>query len=124
MDEPARRRGSQSFLCTYMGRHTAAGRHPFRFLLNHSLATAANVYLLLYPKPVLADLLQASPERRQAVWRALASITPDMLLGEGRVYGGGLHKMEPSELASVPAEIVLRALPAVKLPKRQVELFS
>lgn len=112
------------FLCTYMGRHTAAGRHPFRFLLNHSCATAANVYLLLYPKPVLADLLQGSDECRRAVWRALSSITPEMLLGEGRVYGGGLHKMEPSELASVSAEVVLRALPGVKLPQRQAELFA
>lgn len=111
-------------LCTYMGRHTIAGRHPFRFLLNHSNATAANVYLMLYPKPVLEHVLEGRPELRRVVWEALSAITPEMLLGEGRVYGGGLHKMEPSELASVPAEVVLQALPVLKLPKRQSELFS
>lgn len=110
-------------LCTYMGRHTSAGRHPFR-LLNHSRATAANVYLMLYPMQVLQEVLRGRPDLLRAVWQALSTITPEMLLDEGRVYGGGLHKMEPSELASVPAEVVLHALPSMKLPKRQSALFA
>ena len=39
-------------VCTYMGR-SKAGATPFRFILNHCRATACNVYLMLYPKPLL-----------------------------------------------------------------------
>jgi hypothetical protein len=99
------------FLCTYMGRVTHRSRSPFRFILNYSKATAANVYLLLYPKRDLAALLTDNPELYRKVWRALSSITAEMLMGEGRIYGGGLHKLEPKELANVPADPVLKVLP-------------
>lgn len=32
------------------------------------------------------------------------------LLAEGRVYGGGLHKVEPKELAQIPARAVLESI--------------
>lgn len=111
------------FLCTYMGRQTFKSRSPFRFILNHSHAIAANVYLLLYPKPVLAAALGDDPELHRKVWQALSSITAEMLMGEGRIYGGGLHKLEPKELANVPAQSVLNALPNGKELKRQKALF-
>jgi hypothetical protein len=96
------------FLCTYMGRPTRRSKSPFRFILNHSKATTANVYLLLYPKPDLAASLSDHPELYRRVWKTLSSIAAETLMEEGRVYGGGLHKLEPKELANVPAESVLR----------------
>ena len=36
------------------------------------------------------------------IWEYLNSLNPDTLLSEGRVYGGGLHKLEPKELGNVP----------------------
>ncbi len=81
-------------LCTYMGR----GETPFRFLLNRSRATAPNVYLLLYPKPGPA----ADPEMIERLWRSLNDTGTAALIAAGRVYGGGLHKLEPRELAGLP----------------------
>jgi adenine-specific DNA-methyltransferase len=88
-------------LCTYMGRHSDRGR-PFRFILNWSAATAANVYLLLYPRPALARAMACEPTLLPRVWSALNRLPVDMLLQQGRVYGGGLYKLEPRELARLP----------------------
>src|SRR5438093_1778723 len=119
-------RPAAPFLCTYMGRQTLKNESPFRFILNHSKATAANVYLMLYPKPILAASLSDNPELYRAVWKALSSITAEMLMGEGRIYGGGLHKLEPKELANVPADAVLKVLPDGRQFRmhRQLELFT
>lgn len=96
-------------VCTYMGRDLKRGR-PIRFILNRSKATAANVYLMLYPKPILARAFERDPELVCKVWSCLNDIDMPALLGEGRVYGGGLYKMEPKELSNVPAESI-SALP-------------
>jgi adenine-specific DNA-methyltransferase len=114
-------------LCTYMGRPTAKSESPFRFILNHSQATAANVYLMLYPRPRIAALLQQTPELTRAIWRALSSITSERLVGHGRTYGGGLHKLEPRELANISADVVLDALPeeaSLRSHHRQLPLFA
>lgn len=92
------------FICTYIGRSDSKRGKPFRFLLNHSQATAANVYLMLYPKPVLARALAADPTLARSSCQMLDAIQIEALLDEGRVYGGGLHKLEPNELANVKAE--------------------
>jgi len=104
------RRPPAPFLCTYMGRHKK-DKTVFRFILNNSKATAANVYLLLYPKPRLAKAIAASKAKTRAVWRALCSIDAEGLTRIGRVYGGGLHKLEPRELAGAPADAILDVIP-------------
>lgn len=91
------------FVCTYMGRSDSASDSPFRFLLNHSRAIVANTYLMLYPKPHVTERLNGRPDVIRGVWEELNNIRPESLMSEGRVYGGGLHKMEPKELAKVSA---------------------
>jgi len=120
------KRPPASFLCTYMGRPTVRSESPFRFILNHSQATAANVYLMLYPKPRLATLLQGEPEISRAIWKALSSVASESLIGHGRTYGGGLHKLEPKELANLPADVILDALPSGTKVRshRQLSLFG
>ena len=113
------------FICTYMGRNMAKRDKPFRFILNRSQATAANVYLLLYPKPALARALAGNPDLGRQIWEFLNAIDAATLLGEGRVYGGGLYKMEPRELANVPAEAIAAMLPAAEhRPASQGEMFK
>jgi hypothetical protein len=112
------------FLCTYMGRPTKKSASPFRFILNESKATASNVYLVLYPKGPLALSLESDAELRKGVWNVLSSIGPETLTGEGRLYGGGLHKMEPKELANVPATLLTDLLPEGSKLIIQPNLFA
>jgi adenine-specific DNA-methyltransferase len=105
-------RAPAPIVCTYLGRGGAARERPFRFILNRSQATAANVYLMMYPMPPLAGALARDPSLIERVWNVLKGITAAELLGQGRVYGGGLHKLEPKELASVPVPRLMDVLPA------------
>lgn len=116
------RRPPAPFLCTYMGR-SANGRHPFRFLWNRSDATAHNVYLMLYPRGRLQEALKNHPELEATVFEALQRIAPSQIVSEGRVYGGGLHKVEPRELAQIPARLVLERITAHVRIERQEKLF-
>jgi len=83
-----------------MGRQNSGRGRPFRFVLNYSRATATNVYLMLYPKPALAKVLLDRSELLKEVWQGLERISDEALMGEGRVYRGGLHKLEPRELGN------------------------
>lgn len=114
------------FICTYIGRGDAKSGRPFRFILNHSSATVANVYLLLYPRPPLAELLKEHPEMKKRVWEALRKLTTSSLIQHGRVYGGGLHKMEPRELGNVPAAAVAAIMSeyASKMPPQDSESLN
>jgi adenine-specific DNA-methyltransferase len=111
------------FLCTYMGR-SANGKHPFRFIWNRSDATAHNVYLMLYPKSRLQEVLKNHPELAARVFEALQRVTPGQFISEGRVYGGGLHKVEPKELAQIPARVVLESIDGHFHIQRQENLFA
>lgn len=118
-------RPAAPLLCTYMGRQTTGKARPFRFILNHSRATAPNVYLMLYPKPALAAELARNPTLLRSIWTALNRLPPQALIGEGRVYGGGLHKIEPAELANAPVDGIMQLAPAVpRSLGRQLSLFN
>ncbi len=110
------------FLCTYMGR-ARNGKHPFRFIWNRSTATAHNVYLMLYPKGPLLHALDRNQETYLKVLQALQDIAPEKLVSEGRVYGGGLHKVEPRELAEISADAVLNRIGYELRIERQERLF-
>lgn len=113
-------------VCTYLGRGDAKSGRPFRFILNNSKATVANVYLAMYPTPSLSQAMKRDPTLIRRVWEVVNQIAPDRLLAEGRVYGGGLHKLEPSELANVDATVISELVPDLKvLPtNRQLGLFG
>jgi len=84
----------------------------------------ARVYLALYPKPHLASVLENNPDLTRHIWEILRKIHPETLMGEGRVYGGGLHKLEPKEPANVPAQAIAALLPAAKAASNiQTSLF-
>lgn len=99
------------FLCTYMGRQKDEMSSPFRFILNFSKAIVPNTYLMLYPKqPIKRDLFNNSALARNILFR-LNQISHDQMTIEGRVYGGGLFKLEPGELASVSADEINEIIP-------------
>ncbi|HXL98149.1 MAG TPA: hypothetical protein VN925_07205, partial [Steroidobacteraceae bacterium] len=89
------------FLCTYMARVSESGAQ--RFIFNRSSAIVANTYLMLYPREPLARFIGDNPVRARCVWQALKRIGTEVMIAGGRVYGGGLYKLEPSELARIPA---------------------
>ena len=117
-------RPAPPIVCTYLGRRDTASGRPFRFILNNSQATVANVYLAMYPTPLLARALAADAQLIRRVWQALNDITAEQLIGEGRVYGGGLHKLEPRELANVPVPQIMNLLPRHTRPPKQGEMFA
>ena len=94
------------------------GRVPFRFFWNRSEALATNVYLLLMPREPLARRLTEEPGAGRAVLDFLRGIPREEWVKLGRVYGGGLYKVEPRELARLDARPLIEALRALALKFR------
>jgi adenine-specific DNA-methyltransferase len=111
------RREAAPYLCTYMGRQGSSG-NPFRFFPNRSQAIATNAYLLLYPKGALKEALDSRPELFDVILGILHGIKAEDLIGGGRVYGGGLHELEPKELACLPAEAIAEAIRGSPLARK------
>lgn len=113
-------------VCTYMGRGDTKSGRPFRFILNQSKATVANVYLAMYPTPRFTRAIDSDSKLIRRVWEVLNQIPSDQLIGEGRVYGGGLYKLEPNELSNVDATAIAELIPDFKLNStgKQLSLFD
>lgn len=112
-------------LATYMARGRS-GANPFRFFENNSDAIAPNVYLMLVPKPELARMLAKQPSATRVIAEFLRGIQTADLIGQGRVYGGGLHKLEPKELAALDVRELAQSL-EISTPNRNsttVPLFA
>ncbi len=95
-------RPESRFYCTYIGRSNNKSKKTFRFILNYSKAIVTNSYLILYPKPQLEREISENPMLEKHLFKALNQITDKDMLDEGRVYGGGMYKLEPKELSNVP----------------------
>jgi len=79
---------------------------------------------MLYPKPFLAQALLSNPEIMRTVWSFLNEIDEEDLLSHGRVYGGGLHKLEPKELRGFPARDLIARLPEFKPLQEELDLIE
>jgi hypothetical protein len=88
-------------VCTYMGRTSNVRDNAFRFILNNSQAIVTNSYLALYPRKNLLECFATTPSLKRTVWEMLNNMKPECLSNEGRIYGGGLQKIEPKELSNV-----------------------
>lgn len=113
-------------VCTYIGRGDTKRGRPFRFILNESRATVANVYLAMYPTPLLARAIKNDKTLIRRVWGVLNTISSEQLLCEGRVYGGGMFKLEPKELANVDASAIAELIPDLQLKDKceQLKMFA
>jgi hypothetical protein len=102
-------RPAPAIVCTYMGRRRGDGC-PFRVILNQSNAIATNTYLLVYAVGALQESFNEDPKSKELFAVLLREAIADHYLRHSRVYGGGLHKLEPAELASLPADQIWEAM--------------
>jgi adenine-specific DNA-methyltransferase len=115
------KRPTAPIFCTYMVR-SLNGDKTFRFLLNKSQAIVTNSYLAMYPTKLLLKAMQSEPDIIAKIWEVLNSLPSKRFLSEGRVYGGGLYKMEPKELARVPIPFPLTLFNKYSNTQSQLEI--
>ena len=93
-------------MVTYMGRSNKKScNSTFRFILNKSNAIGANTYLLLYPTFHLQRLIEHKNNLVETLWRYMNENGDELFKSAGRVYGGGLYKLEPKELTDLALPI-------------------
>jgi adenine-specific DNA-methyltransferase len=99
----------------YMAKASVTSRR--RFILNKSQAVVLNNYLGIHPKPFLRDQIERDPSLLDKVHQSLIEISSEALAAEGRMYGHGLLKLEPSDLVRVvlPDSTVWSAIDAQQL---------
>lgn len=102
------------FLLTYMGRDKT-NLPPLYFILNQSKAVALNTYILLYPRPWLAALLEADQTLCEELLKSLNHAAKSIIVHRTRGYSGGLQKIEPNELKNISL---------VDLPWKVVEAYK
>lgn len=77
--------------------------------------------MLLYPKPFLVRAISEDPSILRRIWKILNNLPLTDILQEGRVYGGGLHKLEPKELGNVDATSIVNILPDLRTRPRPLQ---
>lgn len=107
------------FFLTYMGRNS---KEPFRLIFNKSNATATNAYLMLFPKFNWTRLKSEDMKLMSLIHKELLSITGADFINNGRVYGGGLYKLEPTELMSIPVDSIFSETTLIEMEKRNSEI--
>ena len=104
------RREPAPFLCTYLGRGSNEKR-PFRFIWNRSNADRHEPLSDALSQALVGRHAARASRLRGELHDLLGQIGGYELRGEGRVYGGGLHKIEPSELGRISAAAIVNRWP-------------
>jgi len=115
------KRAAPLFICNYIGRENST--KAFRFLLNKSRAIITNSYLGMYPKPFFYKLQESDPSLPYKILEILNTTPTLELMNKGRVYGGGMYKLEPKELENVEIKLPIEFRKYIN-PVKQLTLFE
>lgn len=77
----------------------------------------------MYPKPIFYRLQKTDPDLPIKILELLNSIPSVELMNKGRVYGGGMYKLEPKELENVDIALPID-LKTYFNPIKQLTLFE